>query len=111
MIARSSIVMILVLAALPLGCGSHPGIALVDPAKYQFHDCAQLERELKPLREQAQELRALYQEAARDSGGELVARVAYEPDYLTTIGNIELIEAAAREKKCAPLASSGAPSR
>jgi hypothetical protein len=107
--ARSLIVVTLILAALPLGCGSHPGIALVDPAKYQFHDCTQLARDLKPLRERAHELQALYQRAARDSGGAFVAKVTYEADYLTTIGDIELIETAMREKKCASSTAGDAP--
>ena len=104
MSARPSpiVTMMLVLAALPLGCAGRVEIALVDPEKYQLHNCAQLEREMKALREHAQELRTLQERAARDAAGAFVARVTYEPDYLSTIGNMEVIEATARDKDCDP---------
>jgi len=105
--ARSSILVILLLAALPLGCGGRPEMALVDPAKFQFHTCAQLEREMTKLRDRAQELRTLHAKATRDSP--LVARVAYEADYVSTIGDIQLIESAGREKSCDPAIAATAP--
>ena len=99
---RASRIVTLVLAALPLGCAGPNEMALVDPAKYQFHTCAQLEREMKTLSERTHELRALHDKAARDSAGAFVARIAYQPDYLSTIGNIRLIAAAAQDRDCDP---------
>jgi hypothetical protein len=90
----------LIIAALPLGCGGRVEMALVDPDKYRFHTCAQLTREMTKLRDRSQELRALYDKATRDSP--LVARTAYEADYLSTVGDMQLIEAAARERNCDP---------
>jgi hypothetical protein len=97
---RLSILVPLVLAALPLGCGGRVEMALVDPDKYRFHTCAQLTKEMTKLRVRSQELRALYDKATRDSP--LVARAAYEADYLSTIGDMQLIEAAAQERNCDP---------
>jgi hypothetical protein len=100
--ARSSRIVALVLAALPLGCTGPAEMMLVDPAKYQLHTCVQLEREMKTLSEHAHELRALHDRAVRDSAGAVIARIAYEPDYLSTIGNIRLIAAAAQDRDCDP---------
>jgi hypothetical protein len=113
MSALPRIMVTLVLAALPFGCGARVEMALVDPAKYQFHSCEQLEREMKQLRERAHELQALRDKATRDPAGAFVAGVAYEPDYLTTLGNMELVETAAREKNCSPpiVGMAGAPAR
>jgi hypothetical protein len=77
-------------------------MALVDAAKYRMHSCAQLRREIKPLVERARELRGLMEKAKRDPSGAVVATLAYDPDYLATTGNIQLIEAAARERNCDP---------
>lgn len=97
---RPSLIVTLVLAALPLGCGGRVEMALVDPAKYTFYNCAQLQRDMTRLREQEQELKTLHDKVARDSL--LVARVAYEADYLSTIGDMQLIETAARDRECNP---------
>ena len=100
--ARSSRIVTLVLAALPLGCTGPAEMMLVDPAKYQLHTCVQLEREMKTLSEHAHELSALHDKAVRDTAGAVIARIAYEPDYLSTIGNIRLIAAAAQDRDCDP---------
>jgi len=109
--ARTRIVVALLPAALLLGCGAGVETALVDPAKYQFHNCAQLQREMRTLSTRAHELRVLNDKAARDPAGALVARVAYDPEYLSTMGNIELVETAARDKNCDPpiVSAAGAP--
>jgi len=104
-LARPSLIAALTLATLLPGCGSNPEKALVDPDKYQFYDCAQLAREQKQLSEHAQELQVLQQKAARDPGGAFIARVTYEPDYLSTVGNLRLIEAKVQEKNCTPTAA------
>lgn len=75
-------------------------MALVNPDKFRFHTCPQLAREMTKLHDRSRELRALYDKATRDSP--LVARAAYEADYLSTVGNMQLIEAAARERNCDP---------
>jgi hypothetical protein len=88
----------LVLAALLLGCGGRPEMSLVDPATYIFHNCAQLDRDMRQFREREQELRALYERAVKDAP--LIAAAAYEADYLSTIGNMQLIETAAQDREC-----------
>jgi hypothetical protein len=100
--ARPSIIVTLLMAVVPLGCGGRVEMALVDPDKYQFHSCAQLVREMNTLRARTQELRSLYERASRDPSGQFVARVSYEPEYLSAIGNMQLIETAARDKDCSP---------
>ena len=108
MSARPCIMVTLLLAAVPLGCGGRIESALVDPEKYEFHSCAQLAREMNTLRERAQELRGLYERASRDST--FIARTSYEPDYLSVIGNMQLIETKAREQQCSPpITATGAP--
>jgi len=104
---RLSILVSLILAALPLGCGGRVEMALVDPDKYRFHTCAQLTRDMTKLRDRSQELRALYDKATRDSP--LVARAAYESDYFSTVGDMQLIEAASREKNCDPPVVAASP--
>lgn len=100
--AWPSVVAAIVPAMFLLGCGSGAEMSLVDPTKYQFHSCAQLGREMHTLRERAQQLEALRDRAVRGSGGELVANLAYEPEYRSAVGNMRLIEAAARERNCNP---------
>jgi hypothetical protein len=104
---RLSILVSLILAALPLGCGGRMEMALVDPDKFRFHTCAQLTQEMTKLRDRSRELRALYDKATRDSP--LVARAAYEADYLSTVGDMQLVEAAARERNCDPPVIAASP--
>jgi len=113
MSTRPSLIVTLVLAALPLGCNGQVEMTLVDPAKYRFHTCTQLAGEMKALRARAFELRSLQEKAARDPGGAFVARVTYGPDYLSAVGNMQVIESEAREKDCSPpiTAAGGARSR
>lgn len=114
MLARLSLFLVMpVLAALAPGCSAHVETALVDPAKFQFFTCPQLEREMKRLRDHAQELRDLQAKAEREPAGAFIARIAYEPDYLSTIGDMEVVEATAQEKDCAPriTAARGTPQR
>jgi hypothetical protein len=99
-LARPSFIAALLLAALPLGCGEHVERALVDPAKYELYGCLPLAKALKDRRDHAQELKVLYDKAARDSTGTFVANIAYQPDYLSAIGDIELIQAEQRNKNC-----------
>jgi hypothetical protein len=99
---RPSLIAVLLVALAPLGCSGPPEMALVNPAKYEFYDCAQLGREIAPLIAHADELRMLYRKAAATPAGLAVAKVSYDADYLTTIGNISLVVAAARERKCDP---------
>jgi hypothetical protein len=106
-VTRPFLMIALALATLPLGCGGRVEMALVDPDKFQFHTCVQLEREMKKLRDHAKELRVLYDKAARDSTA--VAKIAYEADYLSTIGDMQLIETAARDKNCEPPLSATTP--
>ena len=106
MSARPSVLFVVALATLPLGCGGRAEF-YVDPAKYQLYNCDQMRRDIKPLIERARELKALYDKAARDDAGVLIGRVSYEADYLTTTGNIRLIEAEARDKNCDPPIAAG----
>lgn len=105
---RLSTIVALILAGLLPGCAGHPERALIDPGKYQLYNCRQLAKELQTQRRHAQELKTLYDKAAQGATGRFVARAAYEPGYLTAVGDIELIEGEQRNKNC-DLSSAAAP--
>src|SRR4051812_9704357 len=73
---------------------------LVAPGKYQYHNCEQLAGAAKATSARQQELKGLIEKAERGAAGALVGTIAYKSDYLTSIDELRLIEATAREKQC-----------
>lgn len=90
------------LAVALAGCSAIPDAALVDPAKYDFYNCAQLTIEMGKLAKRGHELQQLKAKAARGPGGATVSAVTYEPEYKMLHGNMELIAAQSKRKDCNP---------
>jgi hypothetical protein len=97
---RPSIASVLLLAVLSSGCAGDVGRLLIDPAKFDYHTCAQLERIMQSNRVRAGEFRGLMERAAQDSV--IVARVTYAPEYQATRSEMRLIEEVAQRKECDP---------
>jgi len=92
----------MLLAALLPGCAGDSDLALVNPSKYDFYSCTQLERAMKSDRDQALEFRALAQKAAREPVGVVIGKITYGPEISSVDGDMKVIEQAAREKQCDP---------
>lgn len=100
---RALQVLTLVLLALaPLGCTSEGEMALVDPAKYEFYSCAQLETAMKKDRDRALKLQGLQQKAAHSQTGAVIGKLTYGPEYYQTAGDMRVIARTARDNKCNP---------
>lgn len=93
---------LLLLALTPLGCTSESEMALVDPAKYEFYSCAQLETAMKADRARALELQGLQRKAARSQTGAVIGNLTYGPEYRQTVGNMRVIAQTARTNNCSP---------
>jgi hypothetical protein len=90
----------LFLAACSLG--SEPGFTVfADPGKYQFYSCEQVAGDLKYWLQREQELKQLMDRADQGAGGAAVGLIAYKADYVAAGEELDLLHAAAREKKCA----------
>jgi hypothetical protein len=90
----------LVLAACSLG-GDAGFTLFADPGKYQFHSCEQIAAEAKTWSQREQELKQLMDRADQGAGGAAVGLIAYKADYVAAAEELDLLRAAAREKKCA----------
>lgn len=74
--------------------------AFVDPAKYEFFDCKQLEAERKSLAGRAAELQGLMAKADTGVGGPVIAELAYRNDYISVRGQTRLADEVWRRNKC-----------
>jgi hypothetical protein len=74
--------------------------AFVDPAKYQYYDCKQLEAERKSLAARSAELQGLMAKADTGVAGPLVAELAYRNDYISVRAQAKLADESWREAKC-----------
>ena len=75
-------------------------LAFVDPARYDFYDCKQLENERKSLAKGADDLKK--QMATADTGfaGPVVSEMVYRQDYLTTLGQARAADQAWKRNNC-----------
>ena len=78
-----------------------PMTVLVDPGKYDYHNCEQLDAARKKMMDRELELKLLMDKAEQASGGAIVNIIAYQNDYTSTREELKVIDAAARVKKCA----------
>ena len=62
--------------------GDSMTLAFVDPAKYDYYDCKQLEAERKSLATRIEELQRLMAKADTGAAGPVVAEIAYRNDYI-----------------------------
>jgi hypothetical protein len=78
-----------------------PMTVFVDPGKYDYHNCEQLDAARKKMMDRELELKLLMDKAEQASGGAIVNIIAYQNDYTSTREELKVIDAAARVKKCA----------
>jgi hypothetical protein len=95
------------------GCaemGDRVSSAFVDPARYEYFDCKQLEAERKSLVSRATDLQALMAKADTGTAGPVVAELAYRNDYIALRGQTKLAEEAWQRNNChdSPPAAPGA---
>jgi hypothetical protein len=97
------IVVTVVLASGLAGCAASMenfGAAYVDPAKFTFYQCADLNQRAQALLKREQQLRDDMTRAEQGPGGGFVSTIAYRNDYLAVRGELKLLEKTAAEKKC-----------
>jgi hypothetical protein len=74
--------------------------AFVDPAKYEYYDCKQLEDERKSLAARSAELQGLMAKADTGVAGPVVAELAYRNDYISVRAQTKLADEGWRHNKC-----------
>ena len=85
------------------GCasmGDNMSTAFADPAKYELYDCKQLEAERKNLAVRQADLQGLMKKAETDTGGAVVAELAYRNEYIAVRGQSKLADEAWRKNRC-----------
>ena len=78
-----------------------PFTVFADPGEYEFHSCEQLAAIRPSLKARAQELKLLMDHAEQSTGGPVVNVIAYKADYVTATEQLKVLDATARDKKCA----------
>lgn len=95
---------LVLLAALTLGgCSTSMedlGSTAVDPAKFTFYKCPDLITYNRGMLTREKELRQLMEKAEAGSGGQFVSALAYQSEYLSVRGDLNLIQKVAAEKNC-----------
>ena len=108
--ARFSIPALALCGAALAGCGSVGAefdAPFVDPARYDYYDCRQLDDSLKNYRETEERLARLMQAGSREAGGDVMVEIGYRPQMTQATSHRRLIERKRMEKGCAapPVAS------
>jgi hypothetical protein len=80
--------------------GDSMTLAFVDPAKYDYYDCKQLEAERKSIATHIEELQRLMAKADTGAAGPVVAELAYRQDYISYRGQAKLADETWRRNKC-----------
>jgi hypothetical protein len=80
--------------------GDNMTLAFVDPAKYDYYDCKQLEAERKNIANHIEELQRLMAKADTGVAGPVVAELAYRQDYISYRGQAKLADETWRRNKC-----------
>jgi hypothetical protein len=78
-----------------------PFTVFADPGEYEFHTCEQLAAVRPNLKARAQDLKLLMDKAEKSTGGTVVNVIAYKADYVTVTEQLKVLDATARDKKCA----------
>jgi hypothetical protein len=92
-------------------CAGVPDAALVDPAKYNYHSCLDLERAMKTDRDRDRQLQALARKTMRDQQGVVIGTLSYGPEFKYLRGDMALIEQVSKRKECSPPVVAQAPAR
>ena|SRR5580700_2457666 len=93
----------LLLAASLAGCSMNSdsiGLAVADPLKYELYNCRQLGVAMEAASKRERELRELIGKAERDTGGSIVAALAYKNDYARARGDIKVLEETMERRDC-----------
>jgi hypothetical protein len=94
--------LLVALCALVTGCASSDGpYFFADAGKYQYHTCEQLSVASKQKRDRQRELKELIDKAEQAAGGQIVSVLAYRSDYVAVNEELQVIDAAVRDKNCA----------
>jgi hypothetical protein len=80
--------------------GDNLSLAFVDPARYDFYDCKQLETERKSIANRLQETKRLMEKADTGFAGPVVAEIAYRNDYIANVGQAKLADEAWKRNNC-----------
>jgi hypothetical protein len=78
-----------------------PFTVFADPGEYEFHTCEQLAATRPAVKARAQDLKLLMDNAEKSTGGAVVNAIAYKTDYITATEQLKVLDATARDKKCA----------
>jgi hypothetical protein len=73
---------------------------LVNPGKYEYHNCDQLAASRSYAAARQKQLKELIEQAERGTAGVFVGAVAYRPEYTLQTEELRVIEATARAKDC-----------
>jgi hypothetical protein len=84
------------------GCvgGAEVSHLVIDPGKYRYYKCDQLAEAGQAGSTRARELKRLMDKSAAGPGGEIANALAYRGEYLSTLGDLKLMDEAAADKKC-----------
>ncbi|MBU6463360.1 MAG: twin-arginine translocation pathway signal [Bradyrhizobium sp.] len=96
-------------------------LAFVDPARYDFYDCKQLQIERKSIAGHIEDTRKLMDKADTGFAGPVVAEMAYRNDYISFLGQKKLADQTWKRNNChevpldppgaAPAAVAAAPAK
>ena len=75
-------------------------LAFVDPARYDFYDCKQLQIERNTIATHIEEIKKLMDKADTGFAGPVVAEIAYRNDYVATLGQAKLADQAWKRNNC-----------
>jgi hypothetical protein len=78
-----------------------PFTVFADPGQFEFYSCEQLAAARPSLKAHEQELKLLMDKAAQSTGGTVVNVIAYKAEYVTATEQLKVLDATARDKKCA----------
>jgi hypothetical protein len=76
------------------------GSSTQDPAKFTFYKCPDLINYNTNVVRREKELRQLMEKAESGAGGQFVSALAYQSEYLSVRGDLNLIQKVAAEKNC-----------
>ena len=74
---------------------------MVAPGKFVLYSCTELAQRAKTNAEREQQLHVLMAKAQTGAGGDLVNKVAYQPELATLVGEDRELQQTAADKKCA----------
>jgi len=75
-------------------------LAFVDPAKYDFYDCKQLQTERKAIATRLADTRKLMEKADTGFAGPVVSEMVYRNDYLSNTAQAKLADQAWKRNNC-----------